>query len=68
MTKDEIKAYAKELIEIADIPDREHAELRTRIVQQVAAVCGMPMTDAEAHELEIRRGAGPRPVPTGRLN
>lgn len=62
MTKDEIKAYAREMVELAKIdgPDPTSCELRTRIVQQVVAVCGMPFESDDARRQAMANGAGPR--------
>lgn len=60
MTKDEIKAYAQELIELAGAKGETdfHAELRTRIVQQVVVVCGMPFDGPKERAHAIDHGAG----------
>lgn len=65
MTKDEIKAYAKDMIEIAGGDKLDNVQ-RTAIVQQVIMVCGMPFDSADERVRAIGRGAGPIPfTPTG---
>lgn len=65
MTKDEIKEYAKEMIEIAGGDHLDNAQ-RCNIVQQVIMVCGMPFDSADERVRAIGRGAGPLPfVPGG---
>lgn len=60
MTKDEIKAYASEMIEIAGGDKLDNMQ-RTAIVQQVIMVCGMPFDGPADRAHALSRGAGPIP-------
>lgn len=65
MTKDEIKAYAKEMIELAQ-GDGGHLDNQQRcnIVQQAMMICGMPFDSEEQRKNALLHGAGlPRTIP-----
>lgn len=72
MTKDEIKAYARELIEIAQGDPEKDARLdaqqRMILVQQTVAICGMPFDSPVEHAKALNAGAGPMRIPRKDVN
>lgn len=70
MTKDEIKAYAQELIDLAQGDpakgdQRLDASQRMIIVQQTVAICGMPFEGPKDRAEAINAGAGPLRITRG---
>lgn len=73
MTKEEIKAYAREMIEIAQgDPEKKDqrldAQQRLIMVQQVVAICGMPFDGPQERAHALNHGAGPMRVPRKDVN
>jgi hypothetical protein len=64
MTKEEIKTYAKEMIELAQGTGNLDNQQRCNIVQQAMMICGMPFDSEEQRKNALLHGAGsPRTIP-----
>jgi hypothetical protein len=68
VTKEEIKTYAKEMIELAQGTGNLDNQQRCNIVQQAMMICGMPFDSIEKRDEALKFGARPAGISGPKVN